>query len=77
VENGKAISERLLGERLEDLGDINIATCESSEIVVHGAVGDSGEALRIETEIAEILLQAKPRRRYLTYRAKAELRQRS
>ena len=75
VENGKAGGERLVGERFEDLRDIDLTTAQSREIAAHGAVDDTGEALRIETEIAKVLLQAKPRRRHLTHGAEAELGQ--
>jgi hypothetical protein len=69
VENGEAGRERFLGERLEDLRDVDIATTQSCEIGVHGAVGDSGEAFRVDTNIAKVLLQAKPRRRHLAHGA--------
>ena len=75
VQNGEAGGERFFGERLEDLRDVDIATTQSSQIGTHRAVDNSGEAFRIDTEIAKVLLQAKPRRRHLAHGAEAKLRQ--
>ncbi len=62
-------------ERLEDFGDVEIASCERIDVFRHRAIGNPVEAPRIDTDLAEVMLQAEPRRRHLGDGGKSQPRQ--
>ena len=65
-------SDQPLGVRLEDMDGVERALAQRRFVLVHGAVGDAIERIRIDAGTAEVVGQTDPWRRHFGYRCEAQ-----